>query len=65
MSRGYLPHTLLTEKEVAELTKMSVHTLRSHRHYRKGFPYVKLGTSVRYRMEDIQKYLEMHMVKNN
>lgn len=43
----------LTEVEVAELTGRGLQTLRNDRHLRRGFPYVKLGRSIRYRLADI------------
>ena len=42
------PERWLNEKEVAAMTGMSVHTLRSHRQKRCGIPYAKFGSSVRY-----------------
>jgi len=42
------PDRWLTEKQVASLTGLSVHTLRRHRQRRCGIPYAKLGRSVRY-----------------
>ena len=37
----------LTEKEVAEITGISLSTLRNERSLGQGMPYVKLGRSVR------------------
>jgi hypothetical protein len=34
-----------------------VQTLRNERHLRKGCPYLKMGRSVRYRIEDILDYM--------
>ncbi|OPX33825.1 MAG: hypothetical protein B1H12_11215 [Desulfobacteraceae bacterium 4484_190.2] len=49
---------LLTEQEVAELTGLSLSTLRMNRSKGKGIPYLKIGKCVRYNMEDLKNYLE-------
>jgi hypothetical protein len=36
----------------------SVQTMRNDRHLRKGCPYLKMGRSVRYRIDDIVAYME-------
>jgi predicted DNA-binding transcriptional regulator AlpA len=46
-------HRYLTEKEVAALTGRALQTLRNDRHRGQGFPYIKYGRSVRYRLSDI------------
>jgi len=53
---------LLTEKEVAELTGLSLSTLRMNRSKGKGLSYLKIGKCVRYRMADLENYLESHKV---
>jgi len=53
---------LLTEKEVAELTALSLSTLRMNRSKGKGIPYLKIGKCVRYRMADLENYLESKKV---
>ena len=52
--------TLLTETELATLTKKSVHTLRGQRMRGNGIPFLKLGANVRYRMADVQRYFDEH-----
>ena len=49
---------LLDEHDVAELLKMSVHTLRQWRSVGRGPGYVKLGSRVRYRPDDINDWLK-------
>lgn len=44
---------LLTAKQVAERLQLSIWTLRNWRRDRKGPKYLRLGRSVRYRLEDI------------
>ena len=50
---------LLTPDEVSELLGVTSHTLavwRSERRY--NLPYIKAGRLVRYRAEDIQRFVE-------
>ena len=47
----------LTEKEVAVMTGISVHTLRNRRHRGVGFPYSKVGKSVRYGLADVEDFM--------
>ena len=49
---------LLTEHEVAQLLKVSVATIRRRRLFRQPPDFVKLGASVRYRREAIQRLIE-------
>jgi predicted DNA-binding transcriptional regulator AlpA len=49
---------LLNEQDVASITGMSVASVRRWRLYRCGPRYVKLGSAVRYRVEDIKKWIE-------
>jgi predicted DNA-binding transcriptional regulator AlpA len=52
------PETLLTEHQVAELLKVSVATIRRRRLFRQPLDFVKIGASVRYRREAIQRLIE-------
>lgn len=49
---------VISEKEVAKWLKLSPITLRNWRNQGKGPPYVKMGRSVRYRVSDIEKFLD-------
>jgi predicted DNA-binding transcriptional regulator AlpA len=49
---------LLTEQEVARLLKVSVATIRRRRLFRQPPDFVKIGASVRYRREAIQRLIE-------
>ena len=50
---------LLNEHQVAKILNISVRTLQKWRHEsKKNLPYVKIGKLVRYRIEDIQKYID-------
>jgi predicted DNA-binding transcriptional regulator AlpA len=48
---------LLNEHDVARITGMSVASVRRWRLLRQGPRYVKIGSSVRYRQEDIRTWL--------
>ena len=50
--------TLLTEHQVAELLKVSVATIRRRRLFRQPPDFVKIGASVRYRREAIQRLID-------
>jgi len=50
--------SLLTEQEVAKLLKVSVATIRRRRLFRQPPEYLKIGASVRYRREAIQRLIE-------
>lgn len=56
----YNGELLLTEQELSALTKKSVRTIQGQRIRGGGIPYVKLGAHVRYRMADVQRYLDEH-----
>ena len=53
---------LLTEKEVQEYYKINANTLQRNRSVGLGLPYVKLGRLVRYKVSDIEKYLDANTV---
>jgi len=52
----------LTEEDVSKLTKLSLQTLRNNRSTGKGFPYIKIGRSVRYKKSDVLQFMEDHKV---
>jgi len=53
----------LTEKEVSEITRLALSTLRNHRHLRRGIPYCKIGASVRYNEEDVLAFMEVRKIR--
>ena len=55
--RSEHPEQLLDEHEVARMLKRSVKTLRNDRSLGRGPRYVRVGRSVRYRLEDVRAYL--------
>ena len=48
----------INEKRVAEITGLSLSTLRNHRHQRKGIPYIKYGRAVRYDTVDVYAHMD-------
>jgi hypothetical protein len=48
----------LNEKQVAEITGRGLQSLRNDRHLAKGFPYIKFGRLVRYKMSDVFAAME-------
>lgn len=52
----------INEKEVAELTGLSLSTLRNSRCQGTLFAYYKVGKSVRYSMDEIKDYMEAHRI---
>ena len=53
---------VIGEYEAAKILCKSVQTLRNERHLRKGCPYVKMGRSVRYRVNDLLDYIEKNRI---
>ena len=45
------------EFDLARITKRSVASVRRDRLLKKGCPYVKIGSSVRYRRSDVEAWL--------
>jgi hypothetical protein len=53
---------VIDEYKAAKIICKSVQTLRNERHLRKGCPYLKMGRSVRYRVNDLLDYLDKHRI---
>jgi predicted DNA-binding transcriptional regulator AlpA len=49
---------LLNERDVARITGLSVASVRRWRLLRRGPKYLKIGSAVRYKSEDISAWLE-------
>ena len=52
----------LTDRQVAEVTGRSLSSIRNDRHLHKGFSYVKIGKSIRYKKEDVINYMESRKI---
>lgn len=48
----------VTEKEVATIGRFSLQTLRNWRHLGKGPAYLKVGRSIRYKIDDVRMFLD-------
>lgn len=59
-----MDHLILTTREAAEATGLAVPTLNKLRVYGGGPQFLKLGRSVRYRIEDLHAWLESRLVSN-
>jgi predicted DNA-binding transcriptional regulator AlpA len=51
------PPVMMNEHEVAAFLKMSVASVRRWRFFRTGPKFVKIGSAVRYRREDVELWL--------
>ena len=52
----------VTEKKVAEVTGRALSTIRNDRCRGKGVPYVKIGRSVRYCLQDVYDFMETRKI---
>lgn len=53
---------LLTPKMVEEVYSLNAGTLSNMRHFGTGPQYIKAGRRILYRVEDIEAWLERHVV---
>jgi hypothetical protein len=56
--------SLLTERDVARITKRSLSVVRKDRHSGRGVPMLRIGASVRYRPSDLSAFLDSCRVEN-
>ena len=52
----------LTEKEASSKSRKALSTLRNDRFMGRGLPYIKVGRSVRYDLDDIILYMDSHKI---
>jgi len=52
----------IDEYAVSRITGIPVQSLRNWRFLRKGFPYFKIGKSVRYRLDEVIRFMEERKV---
>lgn len=52
------------EHQVAEITNMSLAWLRKKRITGGGIPFSKMGRTVKYRLSDVQDYMEQRLVRS-
>ena len=55
-------YEVVNEHRAAEILGLAVQTLRNRRHMRAGCPYIRMGRSIRYRVNDLLDYLERHRI---
>jgi hypothetical protein len=53
----------IDEREVSKITGRALSTLRNDRYMGRGFPYCKIGKSVRYLLDDVLAYVEAGRIK--
>lgn len=64
MATATVPDRLLTEAEAAELLGLKQNTLNNWRcTHRVPLPYVRVGRAIRYRLADIQAFIERGTVR--
>jgi helix-turn-helix protein len=51
-----------TEKQVSALIGISLSKLRKDRCYMRGLKYIKIGRSIRYHRDDIERYIQEHRI---
>ncbi len=49
---------VINEVRAAEILCLGVQTLRNWRHQKKGPPYLKISRSVRYRLDDLENFMD-------
>ena len=56
---------LLNDGKAADVLDTQIQTLRNWRCQLKGPPYIKIGRNVRYRLEDLIKFMEDNRIDPN
>jgi hypothetical protein len=52
----------LTEKEVSQMTRRALSTLRNERSAGRGIPYCKVNRSVRYDLKDVVEFMDRRKI---
>ena len=55
----------ITERETHGITRFALSTLRNHRHLGVGIPYIKMKTSIRYKLSDVISYMETRRIQTD
>lgn len=58
-----LDQKYLNEVQVAEMTGRALSTLRNERARNVGIPYIKIGRSVRYSLQDVIQFMEARKIE--
>lgn len=59
-----LKYQLITEAEAAALLSVSKYKLQQDRVKGQGLRFIRIGRSVRYRLDDIEEYLDAHTFRS-
>lgn len=55
----------LNEIEVSKITGLALSTLRNNRFKGQGIPYIKVGRSVRYSLDDVVRFMESRKIRTD
>ena len=55
----------LDENSVSNITGIALSSLRNQRHERRGIPFCKIGRSIRYKLTDIEKYMDDRRIETS
>jgi len=55
----------VNEKTASKITGIPVAALRNYRLNHIGFNYIKIGRTVKYKLEDIFKYMGFHKIETD
>ena len=55
----------LNEIKVSEITGRALSTLRNERFRGEGIPYIKVGRSVRYSLQDVVRFMESRKINTS
>jgi predicted DNA-binding transcriptional regulator AlpA len=55
----------INENQVSKITGMALSTLRNNRSKGRGIPYIKVGRSVRYELQDVIEFMESHKINTD
>ena len=53
----------IDEKQVFEITGRALQSLRNDRFLGRGIPYIKMGRSVRYLLDDVVSFMEARKIQ--
>jgi predicted DNA-binding transcriptional regulator AlpA len=53
----------IDEGKVSQITGVALSTLRNNRSRGQGIPYIKIGRSVRYDLQDVIEFMESHKIE--
>ena len=54
---------LLNDKQVAKLTGRALQTVRNDRFNRQGISYIRVGRSIRYKVQDVLDFIKRNRIE--